>query len=136
VFSIKGADQLLRIQHFKTLNRLNVAGSDLAFLVYDERQFLGLVVLTVQFEFHFLEIQDDVGHVLNHAGQRGELVLRAGDFYRGNGRAFERGKQDAPEGVPNGVTVAGLKRLGGELCIGICGRALVFSESLRHFKRP
>ena len=93
VFSIKGADQLLRIQHFKTLIRLNVAGSDLAFLVYDKRQFLGLVVLTIQFEFHFLEIQDDVGQVLNHAGQCGELVLRAGDFYRGYGRAFERGKQ-------------------------------------------
>ena len=67
-------------------------------------------------------------------GKRGELMLRAGDFYRGDGRAFERGKQDAPEGIPNGVTVAGFKRLGDEFCIGICGRALVFSESLRHFK--
>ena len=68
---------------------MNVAGSDFAFLVYEKRQFLGLVVLTIQFEFHFLEIQDDVGQVLNHAGQRGELVLRSGDFYRGNGGSFE-----------------------------------------------
>ena len=95
--------------------------------------FLRLVVLTA-FEFHSLQIEDDVGHVLDHAGQRGELVLRAGDFYRGYGSAFERGKQDAPERIPNGVTVAGFKRLGDELGIGICGRALVFSESFRHFK--
>ena len=79
-------------------------------------------------------VEDVTDIVLNHAGQRGELVLRAGDFYRGNGRAFERGKQNAPEGVPNGVTIAGLKWLGGEFCISICGRALVFDESLRHFK--
>jgi len=89
MFSIKCADRLLRIQHFETLNRLNVAGSDFAFLVHGERQFLGLVVLTVQFEFHFLEIQDDVGHVLNHSGQRGELVLRTSNFYRGDRCAFK-----------------------------------------------
>src|SRR5262249_41042017 len=123
-----------RIQHLKTLNRLNVAGSDFAFFVHDERQFLWLVVLTIEFKFHFLEIEDNVGYVLNHTRQRRELVLRSRDFHRGDGRAFKRGKQDAPERVSNGVTVAGLKRLGAELCISICGRTLVFCESLRHFE--
>src|SRR5215471_12331662 len=61
-------------------------------------------------------------------------MLRAGNFYRSNGGAFEGRKQDAPEGVSNGVTVASLKRLGGELCIGFSGCALVFCESLWHFK--
>src|SRR5262249_52929325 len=60
--------------------------------------------------------------------------LGAGDLYRGDCRAVKGGQQHASKGVPNGVTVAGLKRLGGELCISICGRALVFCESFRHFK--
>ena len=67
-------------------------------------------------------------------GKRGELMLRAGDFYRGDGRAFQRGKQDAPERISNGVAVAGFKRLGDKLGVGFCGCALVFDESLRHFK--
>src|SRR5204862_7856738 len=103
------------------MNGLDVAGSDLAFLVDGERQFLWLVVLAIEFKFHFLEIENDIGHVLNHTRSRGELVLRAGDLYRGTGRAFERRKHDASEGVPNGVTVASLIRLGGELCLRLCG---------------
>ena len=61
-------------------------------------------------------------------------MLRACDFRRGDGCAFQRGKQNTPEGIPNGVTVTGLKRLGGELGVGICSRGLVFREGLRHFK--
>ena len=66
MFPVQGANQLLRIQHFKTLNGLDVPGSDLAFLVDGERQFLWLVVLAIEFKFHFLEIENDIGHVLNH----------------------------------------------------------------------
>ena len=86
------------------------------------------------FEFHLLEVEDDVGHVLDHAWKRGELMLRACDFYCSDGSAFQRGKQDAPEGIPYGVPIAGLKRLGGEFGVCICGCALVFGESFRHFK--
>src|SRR6266480_2928252 len=61
-------------------------------------------------------------------------MLCACDFRGGDGRAFQRGKQNAPEGVPNGVTVTGFERLGSKFCVIICGCALVFTESLRHFK--
>jgi hypothetical protein len=88
----------------------------------------------IGFKFHFLEVKDDVGHVLHHAGQRSELMLRPSDFCRGDGRAFQGGKQDTPEGIPNGVPIAGFKRLGGEFGVRICGCALVFSESFRHLK--
>src|SRR5205085_10982034 len=86
------------------------------------------------FEFHSLEIEHDVGDVLDHTRERGELVLRAGDFYRGNGGAFERRKQDASERISNGVPITGLKRLGGKLGVSVYGCALIFAESLRHFK--
>src|SRR5205814_889332 len=93
-----------------------------------------LPIVIFGFEFHPLEVEHDVGHILNHAGKRGELVLRAGDFYRGNGGAFERRKQHAPERISNGVPITGLKWLGGELGVSVCGCALIFAESLRHFK--
>ena len=67
-------------------------------------------------------------------GQRGEFMLRAGDLYRGNGGAFERRQQHTAERISNGVAVTGLKRLGDELGVGICGCVLVFDESFRHFK--
>ena len=40
------------------------------------------------FELHLLEIEDDVGYVLDHARKGGELMLRAGDLYRCYGCAF------------------------------------------------
>src|ERR1051325_8190623 len=61
-------------------------------------------------------------------------MLRAGDFCRSDGSTFQRRKQNAPEGVPNSVTVAGFKRLGSEFCVGISSRTLVLHESFRHFK--
>src|SRR5438477_117149 len=116
---VESANHLLRVQHLETLDGLDVAGGHFAFLVHGERKFLRLVVLSFEFEFHFLEVEDDVGNILDHTRERGELMLRARDFCRGDGRAFQRRKQNAPDGVPNGVTVTGLKRLGGEFCIGI-----------------
>ena len=68
MFFVESADHLLRVEHFKTLNGLDVAGGHFAFLVHDERKFLRLVILTVHFEFHFLEVEDDVGDVLDDAG--------------------------------------------------------------------
>ena len=86
------------------------------------------------FEFHPLQVEHDVGHVLDHAGQSGEFVLRAGDFHRGDGGAFERGEEHAAERVADGVAVAGLKGFGDKFGVGFRGDALVFDEGLRHFK--
>ena len=89
-----------------------------------------------RFEFHPLQIEHDVGHVLDHAGQGGEFVLRAGDFHRGDRGAFERRKQHAAEGISDGVAVAGLKRLGDELGVGFSGCALVLERVFGISKRP
>src|SRR6266705_2403662 len=48
MFPVESADHLLRVQHFKTLDSLDVAGGDFAFFVHGKRQFLRLVVLAVQ----------------------------------------------------------------------------------------
>ena len=54
-------------------------------------------------------------------GQSGELVLCAGDFHSGDGGAFQRRKQHAAQRIADGVAVAGLKRLGDELGVGLSG---------------
>ena len=71
------------------------------------------------------------------AGQRGEFVLRAGDFHRGDGGAFERGKEDTAERISDRVSVAGLEGFGDELGVGFSGMTL--SSLTRVFgisKRP
>ena len=44
-----------------------------------------------------LDVEDDVGHVLAHAGDRGEFMQHAVDMNRGDGRALQRGQQDAAQ---------------------------------------
>ena len=132
MFLVKRADHLLGIEHVVALHHLNVACGDFAFLVYNEGKFSRLMI--VGLELHFLEVKNDIGHVLDHAGKRGELMLRAGDFYRGDGRAFQRGKQNTPERISDSVAITGFKGLGGKLGVGICGCALVLDEGFRHFK--
>src|SRR4029077_2697956 len=67
VLLVQGANDLLRVEHFKTLNGLDVAGHDCAFFVYAKRKFLRLVILTIELEFYLLEVEDDIGHVFDHA---------------------------------------------------------------------
>jgi hypothetical protein len=132
MFFVERADQLLGVEHVVALHDLNIAGGDFAFLVYGQRKLPWLMI--VGFKLHLLEVEDDIGNVFDHPWKSGKLMLCAGNFYCSDGRAFQRGKQDAPERISDGVSVAGFKRLSGELGVSICGSALVFDEGLRHFK--
>ena len=53
------------IENFAPLHDLDVAGGDFAFLVHAERKLARLVI--GGFEFHLLEVENDVGHVLDDA---------------------------------------------------------------------
>ena len=48
-------------------------------------------------ELDALEVEHNVGHILDDIRQGAELVLRPVDFHRCDGGAFQRGKQNAPE---------------------------------------
>ncbi len=61
-----------------------------------------------------LEVQDDVGDVLLHAGQGGELVQRLVEAHLGHRRAGNRGEQGAAQRVAQGVPEAGIERADGE----------------------
>ncbi len=63
-------------------------------------------------ERHLLDVEDDVGHVLAHAGDRREFVQHAFDMHRGHRRTLQRGEQHAAQGVAEGEAEAPLQRLG------------------------
>ena len=65
-----------------------------------------------------LDVQHDVGHVLDDAGQRGELVLRAVQLDLRDRAAFQAGEQNPPQAVADRHAEAALERLGDELAVG------------------
>jgi hypothetical protein len=61
-----------------------------------------------------LQVQDDVGHVLLHPRQGGELVEGVVEAHLGDGRAGDGREQRSPERIPEGMAEAGLERADGE----------------------
>src|SRR5208282_4352064 len=53
-------------------------------------------------EGDLLQVENDVGGVLDHAWDRLELVQHPFDLYRGDGRALNRGQQHPPQRVADG----------------------------------
>ena len=61
-----------------------------------------------------LDIQDDVGDILDHVRDGHELVLRTIDLNSLDGGTLERGQKYATEGVTQRIAVATLERLDGD----------------------
>ena len=68
-------------------------------------------MVDVQLQRNLLQVEDDVGRVLDHARNRRELVQHAVDLDGGDRRAFDRGEQHAPQRVADGRAEAALERL-------------------------
>ncbi len=60
---------------------------------------------------HVLDVQDDVGHVFAHAGDGREFMQHAVDMDGGDGRALQRGQQDAAQRIAERQAEAALQRL-------------------------
>ena len=61
-----------------------------------------------------LDIQDDVGDILDHVRDGHELVLRTIDLNSLDGGTLERGQKDATKGVTQRIAVTALERLDGD----------------------
>ncbi len=72
---------------------------------------LDLGRLAVEEADQVLEVEDDVGDVLTHARERGELVRDALDLDGGHGGALERREQHAAQRVAERVAEAAIERL-------------------------
>jgi hypothetical protein len=70
------------------------------------------------FAFHLqgdlLDVEDDVGDIFTHAGERREFVQDVLDLDRGDRRALQRGKKNATQRVAKRQAKATLQRLGNE----------------------
>jgi hypothetical protein len=55
-------------------------------------------VLQLAAEAHLLEVEDDLGDVLDHAFDGAELVFDTVDAETGDGEALEAAEQDAAQG--------------------------------------
>ena len=80
------------------------------------REFQGEWLRIVHPHHQTLDVEDDVDHVLLHAGNRRELVIDAIDPQRRYGCSGYAGEQCPPQGVPERVTEARLQRFDQETC--------------------
>ena len=58
-----------------------------------------------------LHVEDDLGHILLHTWNGGELMLDAGDLDGSHRRAWQRGEKDAAQRVAQRGAIASLQRL-------------------------
>jgi hypothetical protein len=90
----------------------NHAGRDHARLISAHINRFGRIA--GKLERNLLEIQDDVGRVFDHTGNRLELVQHAFYFDGGYRCAFNRGQQNPAQRIAHGGSEAALKGLGPE----------------------
>ncbi len=64
-----------------------------------------------ELERNLFQVEDDVGRILDHSGDRLEFVQHAFHLDRGDRCAFDGAQQHAPQGVAHGGAEAALKRL-------------------------
>jgi len=86
------------------------------------------------FEEDFFEVENDVGDIFNDAVHRGKLVHGSVDLDGADGRAFQGGKQHAPQRVSNRVSVAGFKRLGDKFRVSLRRGCVLSGQPFGHFK--
>src|SRR5665647_2028660 len=75
---------------------------------------LDLRGVAVQARDEVLQVENDVGHVLAHARERGELVRGPLNLHRGDSGALQRGEQHASQRVTERVSEAAVERLDDE----------------------
>src|SRR5438067_1715794 len=106
-------DLELRIQQLELRGSLDVPRRDRAGALGCDVH-LDLGRLAFEPRDQVLEVQDDVGDVLTHTGQRRELVRSSLHLDRGDRGALERREQDAAQRVAERVTEAAVERLDDE----------------------
>ena len=104
----------------------HVGAGDVALLLDVDAQDGRLVALHADAEL--LDVEDDVGDVLEHAVHRAELVEDVLELDRGDGGSFERGEQDAAQAVADGGAEAALERLDEEPRVTVRLRRLVADD--------
>ncbi len=107
---LHAADHELRVQHLETGGVLaDVGGGEAVLTANSEVEFLVVHVLKLAAEAYLLEVEHDLGDILDDALDGAELMLDTVDAQAGDGEAFQAAEQDAAEGVADGDAIAGLQ---------------------------
>src|SRR5262249_9214805 len=94
----------------------------------------GLRQVVVQLDGHLLQVEDDVRGILDHAGDRRELVQYAFDFHGRDGRTLDRAEQRAAQRIAYRGAPTALKRLGRKTAVPFGQRFELRRETLRFLK--
>ena len=127
-----GRDVDVFVENFDVAIGFDHAGGDDARLI--GAQIDRLRRIAAQLERNLLQVQDDVGRVFDHAGNRLELVQHAFHLDGGDGRAFDRTQQHAAQGVADGGAEAAFKRLRPENAVLVGEGGGVNCETFRFLK--
>jgi hypothetical protein len=129
--TVQRGDVQVLVQHLDLGVHLEVPGAHLALAAHLEHALLRAVA--EQLQPHLLQIENDLGDVLDHARQRRELVQHALDAHRRDRRALQRRQQHPPQRVAERGAEAALERVEREPAIAVGVRG-VCDQTLRHLE--
>src|SRR5262249_7668178 len=127
-----GGDIHALIEHGEVRVFLDLRAGDDARLLDIEID--GLRQVVVQLDGHLLQVEDDVRGILDHAGDRRELVQYAFDFHGRDGRTLDRAEQRAAQRIAYRGAPTALKRLGRKTAVPFGQRFELRRETLRFLK--
>ena len=100
-------DFKLGVENLETVEvTIEVAGFEDRLTNDDERDFLVFELFDLAAEADLLQFKDDVGHVFNHAGKRGEFVVNTFNADGSDCKAFKRREQHTTQRIANGDAIA------------------------------
>ena len=123
-------DVMLGIEDLNLRIRLDVAGGDFALAGGFDIDGLGSVAVKTGDDA--LHVENDLGHILGHAGDGGKLMLDAGDLDLRDRRSGQGGEENTPQGVAQGRAIAALQRFDNEFAVG-CFRRIFDALDTRLF---
>jgi len=94
---------LIHHLHFRRHNQ--IGRRDRPFTPHLQAQAGGLHIIQ-QLQPQLLDLQDELGHILAHAGDLGKLMQHIADAHRGHRGARQRGQQHPPQRVAQRDAVA------------------------------
>src|SRR5256885_7474112 len=127
-----GGDVHAFIEHGEVGVLFDLRGGDRAGLLDVHVNRLGQI--GVQFDGNLLQIEDDIGGVLNYAGDRRKFVQHAFDFDGGDGRSFDGAEQRAAQRVAYRGAPAAFERLRGKTRVLFSERFELRRKTLLLFK--
>ncbi len=127
-----GRDVDFLVQNFHIAVRLDHAAGYHARLIGPQVNRLG--TFARKLERNLLQIQDDVGRILDYSGNRLELVQDTFDLHCRYGCAFDRTQQHAPQSIPDGRAETAFKGLRPEHSVLVGEAGSVARQPFRFLK--